>query len=116
MRSLLALLILLACAGTCNAAVIRSGATMQVKENAIWFQNAADLAHWQALKKTGDAAALVSYQDGLLKNRDAWQFLKPLAVRIRSARPKAHWVDVEMTSEGRMKGSKWLLDADAIGP
>ncbi|UZE48571.1 hypothetical protein ONR75_27940 [Rhodopseudomonas sp. P2A-2r] len=87
---------------------------MQVKADSIWFQDASRLAHWQVLKHTGDAAALVLYQDSLLKRRDAWQFLATLEVRIRGHRPKAHQVDVEMTSEGRLRGSRWVLDEDAL--
>jgi hypothetical protein len=110
----LALLFLLAFAGACHAGEIRGGATRRVKADSIWFQDAAQLAHWQALKKVGDAAALESYQDVLLKNRDAWQFLYPLEVRILGYRPNAHLVDVKMKSEGRMKGSRWILDVDAL--
>lgn len=110
----LALLLVVAFTGASAAGPIRNGAILQVKADSIWFQDAARLAHWQALKKSGDAAALASYQDGLLKSRDAWQFLNPLDVRIRGHRPKEHQVDVEMTSEGRMQGSRWVLDEDVL--
>ncbi|CAN5152421.1 hypothetical protein BH11PSE4_BH11PSE4_05410 [soil metagenome] len=116
MRSLLALPLLLACAGACQAAEIRAGATMQVKAGSIWFQDAVQFAQWRALKISGDAAALASYQDDILKRRDAWQFLNPLDVRIQGYQPTAHRVDVQITSDGRMQGSKWVVDADALGP
>jgi hypothetical protein len=51
---------------------------MQVKPNSIWFQDVAMLTHWQRLKKSGDAAALASYQDSALSHRDAWQFTNQL--------------------------------------
>jgi hypothetical protein len=57
---------------------IQKGATMQVKPNSIWFQDVAMLTHWQRLKKSGDAAALASYQDSALSHRDAWQFTNQL--------------------------------------
>jgi hypothetical protein len=110
----LALLMLVGFTGASVAGPIRNGATMQVKADSLWFQDAARLAHWQALKQTGDAAALASYQDGLLKSRDAWQFLHPLDVRILGHRPKTRRVDVEMTAEGRMQGSRWMLDEGAL--
>jgi hypothetical protein len=33
-------------------------ATMHVRPNSIWFQDAAKLTHWQQLKKSGNSAAL----------------------------------------------------------
>ena len=114
MRRFLALLMLLALTGAAVAGPIRKGATLRVKASSIWFQDAAKLARWQALREAGDAAALASYQDSVLKNRDAWQFLHLLDVKILGHRPKTHRVDVEMISEGRMQGSSWVLDADAL--
>ncbi len=114
MRMFLSLLMLVAFAGASTAGPIRKGVTLQVKAESIWFQDAGRLAHWQALKQSGDAAALASYQDGLLQRRDAWQFLNTLDVRIRGHRPKAHQVDVEMISAGRMQGSRWVVDEDAL--
>ena len=49
---------------------------MQVKPNSIWFEDTAKLTRWQQLKKSGNAAALTSYQDQALSKRDAWQFLR----------------------------------------
>jgi hypothetical protein len=114
MRRFLALLMLLALTSAAVASTIRKGATMRVKASSIWFQDAALLTRWQGLQQAGDAAALASWQDGLLKTRDAWQFLHPLDVKILGYRPKTHRVDVEMTSDGRMQGSRWMLDVDAL--
>jgi hypothetical protein len=114
MRSSLAFPILLALAGGCHAGEIRNGAAMRVKADSIWFQDAATLKRWQALKKSGDTAALASYQDGMLKGRHAWQFLKSQEVRIRGTRPNVRRVDVEMIAAGRMQGTTWMLDADAL--
>ena len=87
---------------------------MQVKPNSIWFQDTAKLTHWQQLKKSRDSTALASYQDEVLSNRDAWQFTKRLTVRILSYEPGKSQVNVEMKTAGRMLGSTWLLDADAL--
>ena len=114
MRTCLALFIVAALAVAGFAGEIEKGAAMQVKPNSIWFQDAAQLAHWQKLKKSGNAKALASYQERLLSEREAWQFLNPLAVKIVGYQPKQRRVDVEMTSEGRMKGTTWLLDPDAL--
>lgn len=116
MQSYLALLTLLALTSATYAGEIRPGASMQVKPDSIWFEDRARLAHWQALKKAGDSKALASYQDGLLQARQAWQFTRPLTVRIRGYEPKAHLVDVEMQTEGRLQGSRWMLDARALLP
>ena len=58
--------------------------------------------------------ALESYQDEVLSNRDAWQFTKQLTVRILRYEPGKSQVNVEMKTAGRMLGSTWLLDADAL--
>jgi hypothetical protein len=96
------------------AGEIRKGATMQVKPNSMWFQDTARLTHWQQLKKSGDSTALASYQDEVLSSRDAWQFTKRLTVRILGYEPGKGQVNVEMKTAGRMLGSTWLLDADAL--
>jgi hypothetical protein len=96
------------------AGEIRKGATTQVKPNSIWFEDAAKSAHWQQLKKSGDAAALTSYQDEVLSHRDAWQFINQLTVKILSHERGKNQVKVEMKTPGRLIGSTWFLDADAL--
>ena len=93
---------------------IQTGATVDVKPNSIWFEDAAKLAQWQALKKTGIAAELASYQDKALASRDAWQFTAPLTVKVLGYDPAANQVIVEMTTAGRLAGTKWALDAEAL--
>jgi hypothetical protein len=115
MRSPLITLFLLVALGIASfAAEIRKGATMQVKPNSIWFQDAAKLAQWQQLKKSGNSKALAAYQNAALSHRDAWQFAKQLTVKIVSYESAKKQVNVEMKSPGRMLGSKWWLDADAL--
>jgi hypothetical protein len=114
MRALLSLSFLLALGLASFAGSIQNGATMQVKANSIWFQDAAELAHWQQLKNKGDTTALAAYQEKVLRNRDAWQFINPLTVKILGYDPAKHQVSVEMTTEGRMQGTDWLLDPDAL--
>jgi hypothetical protein len=114
MKALLSLLLVMALGGAAFAAGIEKGATMQVKANSIWFQDAAELVQWQQLKKAGDTTVLAAYQDKVLGNRDAWQFTNPLPVKILGYDAAKRQVHVEMTTEGRMKGTDWLLDPDAI--
>ena len=87
---------------------------MQVKANSIWFQDQSELTHWQQLKNKGDTAALAAYQEKVLGNRDAWQFTNPLTVKILGYDQAKHQVHVEMTTEGRMQGTDWRLDPDAL--
>jgi hypothetical protein len=96
------------------AGEIRKGATTQVKPNSIWFEDTAKLAQWQQLKKSGDSAALTSYQDEVLSHRDAWQFINQLTVKILSYERGKNQVKVEMKTPGRLLGSTWFLDADAL--
>ena len=98
-----------------NAGPIRKGAVMEVKPNSIWFEEVARLTRWQELKKGGDAAALTSYQEQMLGGREAWQFLKPLKVKILRYDTAASQINVEMKTSGRMQGTTWWLDASAVG-
>ncbi len=96
------------------AGEIRNGATLQVKPNSIWFEEAAKLTQWQQLKKGGDPAALASYKDEALSQREAWQFINQLTVKVLGYEPGTNQVNVEMESPGRMLGTTWFLDADAL--
>ena len=60
---------------------------MRVKPNSIWFQDTTKLAHWQELKKSRNSAGLASYQDEVLSQRDAWQFVNRLTVKILAYKP-----------------------------
>jgi hypothetical protein len=95
---------------------IRKGAIVQVKADAIWFEGAAQLTHWQKLKKSGKPAALASYEDEVRARREAWQFSVRQTVKILAHEPAAHQIHVEMLTEGRMHGTRWLLDASALAP
>ena len=114
MKTFLSLSLLLVLSSAAYAGSIEKGATMQVKANSIWFQNATELTHWQQLKNKGDTTALAAYQEKVLGNRDAWQFINPLTVKILGYDLAKHQVQVEMTTEGRMQGTDWLLDPDAL--
>jgi hypothetical protein len=114
MRAVLALFVLLALSVGAFAAEIRKGATMQVKPDSIWFEDTAKLTRWQVLKKSGNAAALATYQDAALSKRDIWQFLSPLTVKILGYRSRDNQVRVEMTTPGRLLGTTWSLDGGAL--
>lgn len=111
----LAVLVLVVSMTAAVAGPIRKGAVMQVKPNSVWFEDAAQLTHWQELKKGGNEAALTSYQEQMLGQREAWQFLKPLKVKILRFEPATSQINVEMRTAGRMQGSTWWLDASAVG-
>ena len=114
MRAALALFVLAACTVSALAGEIRAGATMQVKPNSIWFEEAAQLAKWQRIQKSRRAASLVAYQKRVLGRREAWQFINPLTVKILGYEPAKRRVHVEMQTEGRLQNSTWFLDVDAL--
>jgi hypothetical protein len=114
MRTCLALFVLVASSLACFAGEIRVGAAMQVKPNSIWFEEADQLARWQRLKKRADPKLLGSYQKKILSAREAWQFIYQQSVKILAYEPRINRVSVEMTTEGRLLGSKWWIDADAL--
>ena len=57
----------------------------------------AKLTHWQQLKKSGNSAALASYEHEVL-----------------SRPPGKNQVKVAMEAPGRLLGTTWFLDADAF--
>ena len=87
---------------------------MQVKSNSIWFQKVGNLTTWQKLKKAGNRQEFESYQTKELGARDAWQFTKPLPVKILSYNVRKNQVKVEMETPGRYLGTTWWLDADDL--
>ena len=98
------------------AADIRVGATVQVQPNSIWFEDTAKLTQWQRLKAGGNAAALASYESKALASREAWQFTGSLAVKVLAHDPAKKQVSVEMQTEGRLIGTKWVIDAGTLAP
>lgn len=113
-KTSMALLIVLAVAHATSAADIRAGAIMQVKPSSIWFDEAIDLAQWQALKKKGDETALAAYEKSKLSSRDAWQFINPLTVKVLIYQRRTNQVEVEMKTKGRFEALHMFLDADAL--
>ena len=85
-----------------------------MKPDSIWFEETTNLTRWQQLKKGRDRAALRSFQEQKLHSRDAWQFLYPMEVKILGTEPKTNQVSVEMLTEGRFLGTKWVLDAGTL--
>jgi hypothetical protein len=108
------LLLLVASAIASFAGEIQKGATVQVKADSIWFQKAADLSHWQQLKKAGNSKGFEGYQEKELSDRDAWQFGNQLTVKIISYDGAKNQVHVKMLTPGRMLGTDWFLDAGAL--
>ncbi len=114
MRLYLIVFVLAALGSACLAGEIRTGATMQVKANSIWFEEADGLARWQARRKSADAAAFAAYQDNLLREREAWQFLYRYDVIVLGYEPEKNRVHVKMLTTGRLQDSTWFVDAGAI--
>jgi hypothetical protein len=114
MNSLKVLSLLLALSVASFAQGIQKGAKVQVTPNSIWFQDDSKLAKWQKLKAGGNPDALTAYQQKELKKRNAWQFEKPLNVKILRYDQKRHIVQVKMEDIGRMQGTKWYLDDSAF--
>jgi hypothetical protein len=94
---------------------INNGETTEVKANSIWFQDADKLGVWQQ-KKGSHAKSLAAYEEKVLSAREAWQFTNPLTAKILKYDAAKRQVYVEMTTAGRMQGTKWWLDLDALAP
>ncbi len=87
---------------------------MIVRPSSIWFQDVALLTHWQQLRKGRNKRALTSYEKEKLGKRDAWQFIYPMEVKVLGHTPETHQVSVEMLTEGRMQGTRWVLDSGTL--
>ena len=66
------------------------------------------------LKRSGNSAAASSYDSNAIDHREAWDFSIPQSVKILANEPAKHRVKVEMKTPGRMLGSVWFLDTDAL--
>jgi hypothetical protein len=93
---------------------IREGAKMEVKPDSIWFSEVGNLSTWQKLKKAGNSAEFESYQTKELGARHAWQFTKPLTVKIISFEPQKNQAKVQLLTPGRYLGSTWWIDGNAF--
>ncbi len=93
---------------------IREGAKMEVKPDSIWFLEVGDLSNWQKLKKAGNPAEFESYQSRELGARHAWQFTKPLTVKIISFEPQKNQAKVQLLTPGRYLGTTWWIDGNAF--
>ncbi|NWG24781.1 MAG: hypothetical protein HXY30_10300 [Pseudorhodoplanes sp.] len=114
-KALLAAFLLLAgLGGTSFAADIRKGATVQVKANALWFEDTGKLARWQRMKKKSDAATLAKLEQSMLRAREAWQFVNAQTVKVLDFDARTGRVRVEMTGEGRMQGTQWVVDEGTV--
>ena len=117
----LTVLVLTALVTGAYAGPIRKGAVMEVKPNSIWFEEVAQ-AHAVAGIEKGrrrGGADLLSGTDA--RRREAWQFLKPLKVKILRYDTAASQINVEMKTSGRCKaplgGStrrQWGSNRDAV--
>ena len=87
---------------------------MQVKPYSVWFQDIDKFEQWQTLKKSGDAKAFAAFQEKTLRARDARQFINPQPVKILKVELEKNRVSVEMTGAGRLQGTEWLLDVEAL--
>lgn len=106
----------MAAAGDAAAPVFKSGAIVTVRANSIWFEEAVGLSRWQESKRSMGTEAFAAYEASALGEREAWQFLQPLAVKILGYDAGKLQVHVELQTPGRLKGTTWYLDAAAIEP
>ncbi len=96
-------------------AEVRVGAIIEVNANSTWFEDALKLDEWQQKRKAVDAKAFRAYQEQLLAKREAWQFTRPLKVRIIGYNRRKNRVYVEMLSKGRFEGLNWFIDKSGFG-
>jgi hypothetical protein len=94
---------------------IRAGSTMHVKAGTTFFQeDDGDMTHWQELMKAGDTKAAAAYADEISAQRDAWQFVNQMTVKIVSYDAANNRVHVQLTDPGRFQGTTWLVDPSAV--
>ena len=114
MRAFTTVLAMLLMTAAASATDIRKGATMRVKADTLWFEDAGKFARWQRMK-TRDAAATIARQEqSMLRAREAWRFEGVQSVKVLDLGVKGGGVRVEMLAEGRMQGTRWVVEEGAV--
>jgi hypothetical protein len=57
---------------------------------------------------------LAAYQERLLSERAAWQFINQLIIKVIDYNPERKQATVEGLTRGRLAGVKWVLGADSF--
>src|SRR5215469_5830744 len=66
-----------------EAAEIRDGDTGYIANNSIWFTNESDLSVWKRVRQAFAPKDVKTYQQIILEERRAWQFISgPIKVKV----------------------------------
>lgn len=114
MRAFTAVLVLVLMTAATSAADIRKGATMRIKAETLWFEDAGKFARWQRMKTRDDAATIARQEQSMLRAREAWRFEGAQSVKVLDPGVKGGGVRVEMLAEGRMQGTRWVVEESAV--
>ena len=97
--------------GYAQAAEIHEGDTGYIANNSIWFSDHADLAVWKRVRQAFAPKDVKTYQEIILKERQAWQFISgPTKVKVISYWVDQHEINVKMLTEGRFADSEWWVE------
>src|SRR5215467_8419765 len=95
-----------------EAAEIHEGDTGYIANNSIWFADETDLAVWQRVRQAFAPKDVKTYQEIILKQRQAWQFIDgPIKVKVISYWIDQHEINVKMLdTKGRFADSEWWVE------
>jgi hypothetical protein len=98
--------------GCAEAAEIHEGDTGYIANNSICFEDQTDLAVWQRVRHAFAPKGVTTYQEIILKQRQAWQFIGgPIKVKVISYWVDQHEINVKMLdTEGRFADSEWWVE------
>jgi hypothetical protein len=103
--------VLLCAAVHAEAAEIHDGDTGYIANNSIWFTDEPDLSVWKRVRQVFTPKDVEAYQDIILKERQAWQFIAgPLKVKVISYYAEQHEIQVKILTDGRLAGTDWWVD------
>ena len=108
----LAVAAILCIVGVCaEAADIHDGETGYIADSSIWFTNESDLSVWKRVREAFAPKDVQTYQDIILKERQAWQFISgPVKVKVISYWANQHEINVKMLTEGRLANTEWWVE------
>jgi hypothetical protein len=94
-----------------EAAEIHDGDTGYIANNSMWFTDEPDLAVWKRVRQAFAPKDVKTYQQIILKERQAWQFISgPTKVKVISYWANEHEINVKMLTEGRLADSEWWVE------
>ncbi|QUS37817.1 hypothetical protein RPMA_02260 [Tardiphaga alba] len=116
MRALVSILLLIASpVASHGTSAYRSGTVIDIKANTLLFQDQTTASTWRKLKAGRDERLLLDFERSVIATRTAWSFTRTVSTKVLRYDPAKPYLQVKLTSDGRMRGSVWILATEQLG-